>query len=140
MAEWFTEIYGEATAFSVRRSRKVLDTNSDFQRIEIFDTDALGRVLILNGCFMVTEKDSFIYHEMLVHPAMGVLSESRKVLIIVGGDGGAVTEVVKYPAVESVSSAKSIPSSSIRAGVFREISHGLLTLGGGSSARTARLC
>ena len=69
-SEWFTEIYGEATAFSVRYSRKVLDTNSDFQRIEIFDTDALGRVLILNGCFMVTEKDSFIYHEMLVHPAM----------------------------------------------------------------------
>ncbi|MGO9570939.1 MAG: polyamine aminopropyltransferase [Desulfomonilaceae bacterium] len=101
-SEWFTEIYGETTAFSVRYSRKVLDTNSDFQRIEIFDTDALGRVLILNGCFMVTETDSFIYHEMLVHPAMGVLSEPRKVLIIGGGDGGAVTEVVKYPAVEAV--------------------------------------
>lgn len=101
-AEWFTEIYGEATAFSVRYSRKVLDTNSDFQKIEIFDTDALGRVLILNGCFMVTEKDSFIYHEMLVHPAMEVLSAPRRVLIIGGGDGGAVTEVVKYSTVESV--------------------------------------
>jgi spermidine synthase len=101
-SEWFTEIYGEATAFSVRYTRKVLDTTSDFQKIEIFDTDALGRVLILNGCFMVTDKDSFIYHEMLVHPAMSVLSEPRKVLIIGGGDGGAVTEVVKYPSVESV--------------------------------------
>jgi spermidine synthase len=100
--EWFTEIYGEATAFSVRYSRKALDTTSDFQKIEIFDTDALGRVLILNGCFMVTEKDSFIYHEMLVHPAMAVLSGPRKILIIGGGDGGAVTEVVKYPTVESV--------------------------------------
>jgi spermidine synthase len=101
-SEWFTEVYGEATAFSVRHSRKMLDTTSDFQRIEIFDTDALGRVLILNGCFMVTEKDSFIYHEMLVHPAMTVLSDPRKVLIIGGGDGGAVTEVVKYASVESV--------------------------------------
>jgi spermidine synthase len=72
----------------------VLDTNSDFQKIEIFDTDALGRVLILNGCFMVTEKDSFIYHEMLVHPAMEALSAPRRVLIIGGGDGGAD----EYPA------------------------------------------
>jgi spermidine synthase len=100
--EWFTEIYGESTAFSVRYSRKALDTTSDFQKIEIFDTDALGKVLILNGCFMVTEKDSFIYHEMLVHPAMAVLSDPRKILIIGGGDGGAVTEVVKYSTVESV--------------------------------------
>jgi spermidine synthase len=125
-AEWFTEIYGEATAFSVRYSRKMLDTNSDFQRIEIFDTDALGRVLILNGCFMVTEKDSFIYHEMLVHPAMGSLSEQRKVLIIGGGDGGAVTEVVKYPAVESVTLCEIDPLvvDSCRE-YFPEISQGL---------------
>jgi spermidine synthase len=125
-AEWFTEIYGEATAFSVRYSRKVIDTNSDFQRIEIFDTDALGRVLILNGCFMVTEKDSFIYHEMLVHPAMGILSEPRKVLIIGGGDGGAVTEVVKYPAVESVTLCEIDPLvvDSCRE-YFPEISQGL---------------
>jgi spermidine synthase len=125
-AEWFTEIYGESTAFSVRYSRKVLDTNSDFQRIEIFDTDALGRVLILNGCFMVTEKDSFIYHEMLVHPAMGILSEPRKVLIIGGGDGGAVTEVVKYPTVESVMLCEIDPRvvDSCRE-YFPEISQGL---------------
>jgi spermidine synthase len=125
-AEWFTEIYGDTTAFSVRYSRKVLDTNSDFQKIQIFDTDALGRVLILNGCFMVTEKDSFIYHEMLVHPAMGVLSEPRKVLIIGGGDGGAVTEVVKYPTVESVTLCEIDPLvvDSCRE-YFPEISRGL---------------
>jgi spermidine synthase len=86
-AEWFTEIYGDTTAFSVRYSRKVLDTNSDFQKIQIFDTDALGGVLILNSCFMVTEKDSFIYHEMLVHPAWGDLNRGGP--LIGGGDGGA---------------------------------------------------
>jgi spermidine synthase len=125
-AEWFTEIYGEATAFSVRYSRKVLDTNSDFQKIEIFDTDALGRVLILNGCFMVTEKDSFIYHEMLVHPAMEALSAPRRVLIIGGGDGGAVTEVVKYSTVESVTLCEIDPLvvESCRE-YFPEISQGL---------------
>jgi spermidine synthase len=125
-AEWFTEIYGEATAFSVRYSRKVLDTNSAFQKIEIFDTDALGRVLILNGCFMVTEKDSFIYHEMLVHPAMEALSAPRRVLIIGGGDGGAVTEVVKYSTVESVTLCEIDPLvvESCRE-YFPEISQGL---------------
>ena len=90
------------TAFSVRYSEKLFDRVSQFQRIEIFQTEAMGRVLILGGCFMVTEKDSFIYHEMLVHPAMSVLPRARKVLIIGGGDGGAVTEVVRYPSLESV--------------------------------------
>jgi len=51
---------------------------------------------------MVTERDSFIYHEMLVHPAMNVLRQCRNVLVIGGGDGGAVTEVVKYASVESI--------------------------------------
>jgi spermidine synthase len=101
-SEWFTEAFKGKTAFSVRYSRKLYDSLSDFQRIEVFDTEPMGRILILGGCFMVTEKDSFVYHEMLVHPAMSALIEVRKVLIIGGGDGGAVTEVVKHPEVESV--------------------------------------
>ncbi len=99
---WFTEVYEGRTAFSVRYEEKILDLNSEFQRIEIFRTEALGRVLILAGCFMVTEKDCFIYHEMLVHPAMNLLTGPRKVLVIGGGDGGAVTEAVNNPELESV--------------------------------------
>jgi spermidine synthase len=101
-SEWFTEIYENGTAFSVRYSKKVFDQTSEFQRVEIFDTDVMGRVLILNGCFMVTEKDSFIYHEMLTHPGMSVVSGPKKALVIGGGDGGVVTELVKYPNLESV--------------------------------------
>lgn len=101
-SSWFTEIYDESTAFSVRYAKKLYAETSEFQRIEIFETDVMGRVLILNGCFMVTEKDTFIYHEMLVHPAMALLKAPRKVVIIGGGDAGAVTELVKYPEVESV--------------------------------------
>jgi spermidine synthase len=124
--QWFTEIYDDATAFSVRYSRKLYDETSDFQRIEIFDTDVMGRVLILNGCFMVTEKDTFIYHEMLVHPAMAVLNSPRNVVIIGGGDAGAVTEVVKYPGVESVTLCEIDPKvvSSCRE-YFPELSSGL---------------
>ncbi len=101
-SDWFTEVWKERTAFSVRYSDKLFDSVSRFQRIEIFQTEAMGRVLILGGCFMVTEKDSFVYHEMLVHPAMSVLPQASKVLIIGGGDGGAVTEVVRYQSLESV--------------------------------------
>lgn len=124
--QWFTEAYNDATAFSVRYSRKLYDETSDFQRIEIFDTDVMGRVLILNGCFMVTEKDTFIYHEMLVHPAMALLNAPRNVVIIGGGDAGAVTEVVKYPGVESVTLCEIDPKvvSSCRE-YFPELSSGL---------------
>ncbi len=124
--QWFTEIYNEATAFSVRYSRKLYDETSDFQRIEIFQTDVMGRVLILNGCFMVTEKDTFIYHEMLVHPAMALLDAPRNIVIIGGGDAGAVTELVKYPGVESVTLCEIDPKvvSSCRE-YFPELSSGL---------------
>jgi spermidine synthase len=100
--EWFTEAFEDSTAFSVRCAERLFDQKSDFQRVEILSTEALGRVLVLDGCFMVTEKDTFIYHEMLVHPAMQAVSDPKRVLIIGGGDGGAVTEAVKYPGVESV--------------------------------------
>jgi spermidine synthase len=99
---WLTEVYDASTAFSVRFMEKLVEAESDFQRLEIFDTAAMGRVLALNGCFMVTDKDAFIYHEMLVHPAMAATPRPRKALVIGGGDGGAVTEIVKYPSVESV--------------------------------------
>lgn len=99
---WFSETYNDRTAFSVRYASKLYDETSDFQRIEIYETETLGRVLVLGGCFMVTEKDSFIYHEMLVHPVMTAARDVRNVLVIGGGDGGTVTEIVKHAGVESV--------------------------------------
>jgi len=99
--EWFTEIF-ENSAFSVRYSKKLVDLQSDFQRIEIFESVCMGRVLILNGCFMVTDKDAFVYHEMLVHPAMALLATPRRALVIGGGDGGAVTELTKYPELTTI--------------------------------------
>lgn len=124
--EWFTEIWKGQTAFSVRYSEKLFDRVSPFQRVEIYQTEGMGRVLVLGECFMVTEKDAFIYHEMLVHPAMSVLPHVRKVLIIGGGDGGAVTELMKYPEVESVTLCEIDPMvvESCRE-YFPEISAGL---------------
>jgi spermidine synthase len=124
--EWLTEVFENRTGFSVRYSRKLFDETSRFQRIEVFDTEVMGRVLLLDGCFMVTQRDAFIYHEMLVHPAMQVLPKPRSVLVIGGGDGGAVTEVAKYPFVDSITLCEIDPLvvSACRA-LFPEISSGL---------------
>ncbi len=99
---WFSEALEGRTAFSVRIAGKLFEGMSDFQWIEVFESEAMGRFLVLDHCFMVTEKDHFIYHEMLVHPAMAVADTPRHVLIIGGGDGGAVTEAVKYANLESI--------------------------------------
>ncbi len=100
--QWAVETFEHTSAFGLRYTNKLKDCTSPYQRIEIFETETMGRALVLNGCFMVTEGDAFIYHEMLVHPAMHTIPSPRNVLVIGGGDGGAVTEVVKYPHVERV--------------------------------------
>lgn len=99
---WRTEAFEDKTAFSLKIRDVLYDETSDFQRIEVLDSYAMGRVLLLNGCFMLTEADHFVYHEMLVHPAMRAVPLARHALVIGGGDGGAVTELVKYAGLESV--------------------------------------
>jgi spermidine synthase len=70
---------------------------SKFQRIEIIRNRDYGRVLLLDGLVQTTERDEFYYHEMLVHPALASHARPAKVLIIGGGDGGALREVLKHP-------------------------------------------
>lgn len=78
--------------------KKVLyKKKSAFQKIEIIENDFYGRVLFLDGLVQTTEKDEFFYHEMLVHPALAIHPRPEKVLIIGGGDGGALREVLKHP-------------------------------------------
>jgi spermidine synthase len=75
----------------------LFEGRSEFQRIEIIRNKDYGRVLLLDGLVQTTERDEFYYHEMLVHPAMASHPRPAKVLIIGGGDGGALREVLKHP-------------------------------------------
>ena len=78
--------------------RKVLHrSQSRFQTIEIIENATYGRVLLLDGLVQTTERDEFYYHEMLVHPALASHPRPQDVLIIGGGDGGALREVLKHP-------------------------------------------
>ena len=102
MELWFTECHTKDVRFSIRVDRQIYTGQSDFQRIDIFESKEFGRFLILDGYMMLTEKDEFIYHEMIVHVPMCVKPDAKKILVIGGGDGGTVRELLRYPSVESI--------------------------------------
>ncbi len=93
---WFSELQNEDVKFSVRIKNHIYTKESKYQRIDIFDTEFFGRIMVLDGCFMVTYKDEFMYQEMLAHPAMMSHPNPKKILIIGGGDGGIAREVLRY--------------------------------------------
>lgn len=102
MELWFTEKHTSYVQFSIKIKKQLFGGKSKFQDIAIFDSEEFGRILTLDGYLMLTQKDEFIYHEMIVHVPMTVLPSVKKVLIIGGGDGGAAREVLRYRSVESI--------------------------------------
>ncbi len=99
---WFTEYYsgegmelrGTGLTFKVKSA---VSTRTPFQEILLLETEDFGKMLVLDGAVQTTERDEFIYHEMIVHPALFTLSRNpQRVLIIGGGDGGTVREVLKH--------------------------------------------
>ncbi|QTA37939.1 polyamine aminopropyltransferase [Thermosipho ferrireducens] len=100
---WYFEYYTPGNCGIFMKIDKMLySAKSKYQRIDIFETDFYGRVFSLDGITMTTEKDDFFYHEMLVHVPMFLHPNPRKVLVIGGGDGGSVREVLKHKSVEKV--------------------------------------
>ncbi len=98
----YAEYFAARAGFTTDVEAVLYDRWSAFQRITVLQTPAFGRMLLLDGAVMVTEWDEFIYHEMLVHPALFLVPEPRRVLVIGGGDGGTVREVLRHPTVEQV--------------------------------------
>ncbi|MEZ0324037.1 MAG: polyamine aminopropyltransferase [Hydrogenothermaceae bacterium] len=98
---WFTEYQTKNTGLTVRvkESRKF---QSEYQEILLLDTYEYGKMLVLDGAVQTSERDEFIYHEMLAHPALLAHPNPKIVLVIGGGDGGTVREVLKHPTVEEV--------------------------------------
>lgn len=102
---WFIEdfIPGEpvASTWAVVIEKKVYSGKSKFQKFEIFDTKEFDRIFTLDGLVQLSTRHEFVYHEMISHPAFLYHKNPKKILIIGGGDGGVLREVVKHP-VESV--------------------------------------
>jgi spermidine synthase len=99
---WFTEQHeGAGSAYSLKITGKLHDVQSDYQHIEIFATSDWGKLMVIDGCTMVTTRDNFLYHEMMAHPALFSHAAPKRVAIIGGGDCGTLREVLKHPEVDS---------------------------------------
>jgi len=97
---WFTEKFTAGERHSHRIKRNLLRKNTGFQKMFLADTYSFGRCLILDGEMQSAEFDEFIYHEALVHPALTLHPCPRKILIIGGGEGATLREVLKHRTVE----------------------------------------
>ena len=102
MELWFSEKHTEFVKMSIKIDKHLHGETSDFQRIDVFESYEFGRFLTLDGVMMMTEKDEFAYHEMLVHVPMAINPAIRKVLIIGAGDGGIVREAARYATIEKM--------------------------------------
>ncbi|MDR3075955.1 MAG: polyamine aminopropyltransferase [Synergistaceae bacterium] len=102
MELWYTEEHTPTVRFSIKVRGQVLSKKSPFQQIDVFDSEEFGRFFTLDGLMMVTEKDEFIYHDMITHVPMATNPAIKRVLVIGGGDGGTVRELARYKAVERI--------------------------------------
>ena len=102
MELWFSEFHTPDVKHSIRVQRHLHSQKTAYQQIDIYDTPEFGRVLTLDGNVMLTERDEFIYHEMITHVPMAVHPDVKQVLVVGGGDGGVVRELIKYDTIEQI--------------------------------------
>lgn len=102
MELWYTENHTKNVKFSIKILKQLANVESRFQRIDVYESIEFGRILILDGYLMITEKDEFIYHDMIVHVPMAVNPDIKKVLVIGAGDGGAIRELTRYKTITSI--------------------------------------
>jgi spermidine synthase len=100
MTRWYEEVLHEGLGLKLEASEVLYDSETEHQRVVIFENPALGRVMTLDDIVQTTQGDEFIYHEMLAHVPILAHGAAREVLIIGGGDGGMLEEVLKHAAIE----------------------------------------
>lgn len=106
---WFSEKHTPNVKLSIRVDRQLFSGQSEHQRIDVFDSPEFGRFLVLDGYMMLTEKDEFIYHEMITHVPLAVHPHVKNALVIGAGDGGVIRELTRYPEIERIDMVKLIP-------------------------------
>ncbi|MCH8494149.1 MAG: polyamine aminopropyltransferase [Balneolales bacterium] len=98
----YLEYYNGTTGLSVGVNKVLFSEQTPFQKVEVYETDTWGNLMTIDGMVMLSEKDEFVYHEMIAHVACFSHPNPKRVLIIGGGDGGTAREVLKHPSVEAV--------------------------------------
>jgi len=96
MEYWYSEMHTDNVKLGFRIKKEIAHVKSKYQEIHLLETYEYGKLLVIDGTVQMTERDEFIYHEMIVHPPMVTHPNPRNVLIIGGGDGGAAREALKH--------------------------------------------
>jgi len=91
------EPLNDSTGFYIKAGRQIGEWQTKFQKLQVYDTPHYGRIFRLDGYNMTSEREEFVYHENLIHPALTAHAAPRKVLIVGGGDGGSSEEALKHP-------------------------------------------
>lgn len=102
MELWYSERHTKHVKLSVKVDQQLYSAKSEFQRIDVFSSKEFGRFLTLDGYMMLTEKDEFIYHEMITHVPLAVHPNVRDVLVIGAGDGGVARELARYDFIRRI--------------------------------------
>ncbi len=102
MNYWFSEMHTDNVKMSIRVENQLFSKKSDFQRIDVFDSPEFGKFITSDGSVIFSEKDEFVYDEMIVHVPMAVHPHVKRVLVIGGGDGGVARELAHYEEIESI--------------------------------------
>lgn len=100
MSIWFTEELHPYYRKGIRVKQVLADEHSQYQHIQVVETEFFGNALILDGIIQLTERDNMGYHEMIVHVPMLAVGQPKRALIVGGGDGGSLQQVLRYPSVE----------------------------------------
>ena len=100
MELWFTEKQTEHFGITARIIRTLHTEQTPFQKLDMVETAEFGNMLILDGMVMTTQKDEFVYHEMVAHVPLFTHPNPENVLVVGGGDGGVIREVLKHPSVK----------------------------------------
>jgi spermidine synthase len=102
MEMWFSEMHTSNVKISIRTDKQLYSAQSDYQRIDVFESPEFGRFVTLDGDIIFSQADEFIYNEMVTHVPMSVHPNVKKVLIIGGGDGGVAREFCRYSEIEEI--------------------------------------
>lgn len=100
MELWFTEQQTPNLSLSCKITETLHNEQTEYQHMAIVNTLQYGKMLVLDGMVMTTEVDEFVYHEMITHVAMNTHPNPKKVLVIGGGDGGSIREIIKHSTVK----------------------------------------
>ncbi|MEB1808165.1 MAG: polyamine aminopropyltransferase [Bacillaceae bacterium] len=100
MELWFIEKQTDRFGITMKIKRTLHTEQTDFQKLDMVETEEFGNMLVLDGMVMTTQKDEFVYHEMVAHVPLFTHPNPENVLVVGGGDGGVIREVLKHPSVK----------------------------------------